>query len=156
MPQGSHGNYTDEIWPCNCGSNVGVWVLPRGLPGPTRDRTLNTCQDCGQPVLASLPRLALPIPFFAFLANFCLVWKRKELVTGDRREDPFPQSLLLGRMSLTLSASTFPSAKWAKGFCCFLCRANGTFIHPRAQEEGCLWSMWGPLRPAPCHLRKVS
>lgn len=94
--------------------------------------------------LASLSSLAPPIIFFAFLANFCPVWKQKELVTGDQREDPFTQSLLLGKMSLILSASTFPSAKWGEGILpASFAEQMGPPIHPRAQKEGCLQSMWG-------------
>lgn len=94
MLQGSHGIYTDKIWPCDCGSNAGLQAFPSGLLEPTWDGVQNMCQDCGQLALTFLLSLALPITFFAFLANCCLVWKQKELVTGDWREDPFPKSAL--------------------------------------------------------------
>lgn len=60
-------------------------------------------------------------------------------------------------MSLTFSGSTFPSAKWGKGVLpASFAEQMRPIIHPRVQEEGCLWSMWGSSckTPTPCHPRK--
>lgn len=109
----SSGNYKDTVWLCCWWSNVGLWTLPYRCSVHTRDKVQNPGQASGQLALAYLSSLNPSPHLLFFLENTCQKQKQKELAIWGWGGHLFTKILLMGKMSLTLSAFTFSSAKWS-------------------------------------------